>query len=292
MRAVWSFWSKPFIAHQRDLWPSERHHLLSWILSVHTARQHYSETALFTDRLGAELLHGDLKLPFDEVRVALDDLADADDEWWTLGKLYTYQLQDKPFVHIDSDVYLWSSLPGRVSHAPVFAQNPERFDEDDNWYRPFDFQKTILDQGGWLPAEWIWYTSSQRLEAVCCGFLGGNNVDFINHYARQAIKIIITEENTYALSSSTDKIRDNILVEQYFLSACINFHNVIKPSPFEPVFASYLFDSTEAAFDPAEAKKAGYTHLISSAKRDASIMSRLEARVRRDYPAYYARLPR
>jgi hypothetical protein len=56
MKAVWSFWSKPFAAHRHAMWPSEKHHLCSWVLSVETARQHYPDTWLVTDNAGARML--------------------------------------------------------------------------------------------------------------------------------------------------------------------------------------------------------------------------------------------
>jgi hypothetical protein len=45
MRAVWSFWSKPFVLRGHEVWLSEQHHLFSWALSVMTARRHYRTTA-------------------------------------------------------------------------------------------------------------------------------------------------------------------------------------------------------------------------------------------------------
>jgi Family of unknown function (DUF6734) len=56
MKAVWSFWSKPFEAHRRFSWTSERYHLFAWVLSVETARRHYLDTWLITDDAGARLL--------------------------------------------------------------------------------------------------------------------------------------------------------------------------------------------------------------------------------------------
>jgi hypothetical protein len=72
MRAVWSFWSRPHHADCHRIWASERHHLLAWILSVETARQHYPDTILYTDAEGARLLVDTLQLPFRQVSTMLD----------------------------------------------------------------------------------------------------------------------------------------------------------------------------------------------------------------------------
>src|ERR1700733_2703918 len=118
MRAVWSFWSRPYQAHTGQRWSSPMHHLLAWGLSLDTARRHYPETVLVTDSAGKQLLVDRLGLGFKSVSTELDRLAGADPAWWALGKLVAYSLQDQPFVHIDSDVFLWKSLSKEVAEAP------------------------------------------------------------------------------------------------------------------------------------------------------------------------------
>ena len=78
MRAVWSFWSRPFPAHRSNIWCKPLHHLLAWGLSVQAARRHYPETVLITDRPGKKLLVDQLGLPFAEVSTELERLNDAD----------------------------------------------------------------------------------------------------------------------------------------------------------------------------------------------------------------------
>src|SRR5215467_3350808 len=152
MRAVWSFWTKPFAGRCGIPWLSERHHLLSWVLSLKTARKHYPQTALVTDDEGAELLVSQLGLSFAHVSTELSALSDADPSWWVLGKLWTYRLQHEPFVHIDNDVFLWARLPRELELAPVFGQNPEWFPlAPESWYRPERFTRALRQHRGWMP---------------------------------------------------------------------------------------------------------------------------------------------
>jgi hypothetical protein len=211
MRAVWSFWTKPFRAFHADRWTSEKHHLLSWILSFETARRHYPDTALYTDDDGARLLTDTLRLPFASVTTELNVLSDLDAAWWALGKLYTYRAQTTPFVHIDSDVFLWNALPQKTVSAPVFAQNPERFEIGNSYYRPQLWEHLIAAVGGWLPAEWTWYSRRGGHEAVCCGILGGRRTDFLAYYADGAIRTILHPRNQSAWRLLADRIGDNIL---------------------------------------------------------------------------------
>lgn len=293
MRAIWSFWSAPFFRHHHQVWSSPRHHLFAWILSVETARRHCARLALYTDDEGARLLVDGIGLAFDEVHTTLNMLAGCNPEWWALGKLYAYRAQEAPFLHMDSDVFLWTPLPERLLSAPLVAQNPEPFVVGESYYRPELFEAALArDDGGetWLPPEWRWYRATgQPQRAACCGIFGGTRTDFIRHYAARAIRLIEHPANAAALETLDDKIGHNILFEQYLLGACIDYHRARPQSPYGGIAIEYLFDTLDEAFDPEAAARAGYTHLIADAKRNPELADRLEARVRRDYPALYAR---
>jgi hypothetical protein len=283
MLAVWSFWTKPLQIQHLTGWPTPLHQFMSWVLSVETARQHYPYTALYTDDEGAAMLIDGIGLRFDHVSTDLNVLHRYDPQWWAVGKIFTYFLQTKPFVHIDNDVYLWKPLPEWLTSAPVFAQNPEFFDFTGSWYYPqkFDLIHTL---NGWLPEEIEWYSTAASRRAVCCGILGGNFIDFIHYYAERALDTLLHESNrpVWTLLGG-----DNILIEQYLLSACIDYHRHQKHSPFHDVDIRFLFSSPEEAFNPQFSTRAGYSHLIGGAKRSPYSLERLEHRVRTEYPDYY-----
>lgn len=285
MIALWSLWSKPLDVFDHSPWQSPLHHLLSWALSVETARRHYPETSLVTDDKGLDLLVNKLGLTFTSVSTELNALDDHDPHWWALGKLYSYRLQKKPFVHIDSDVYLWNGLPGAMESSPLLCQNPEYFVVNESWYHPEKFIK-IKEAGGWVPEELSWFMSlGPRQKAECCGIFGGNDLDFISYYADRAIRLI--EE---PINHNIWKIlgADNILVEQYYLSACYEYYHS-QHTRFKELSMAYMFQNSEEAFSPDPPRKAGFTHLIGGAKKNRSIMKRLEERVERDYPMLYHR---
>lgn len=284
MRAVWSFWSRPHALYYHRFWHSERAHLLCWVLSVAQAARHFRETCLVTDTAGARLLVDGLGLPFTSVSDGLEQLnrTGADPQWWVLGKLAAYAAQRGPFLHLDADVILWKPLPARLATAPVFAQNPEHFDlEDQSLYRADQFARVVTASGGWLPEAWRAYAARRRTAALCCGILGGTDVAFLRRYARLATAIITHPRNAPAWERIG--IRDNILVEQYFLAACLEAHGAGAGG------IGYLFPSSRHAFDPLAAAETGYTHLIGDAKADPGIAARLERRVRAEHPALYER---
>ena len=244
MRAVWSFWSKPFRS-RRPFWKSNLYHLFSWVVSVERARRYYPKTALFTDDEGARTLIDGIGLEFEQVSTELNALASHDPGWWALGKLYAYGAMREPFIHVDSDVFLWKPLPEWLTSAPVFAQNPEPIMGSTFWYRPEAFEEAIQPiPNGWLPKEWRWYRSAnvgQRAE--CCGIVGGNRVNFLNYYARTGIRLIEEPSNQAGWASLEGKEGHNILLEQYLLAACLDYHRSTPGSPYRDIAIAYLFNS-------------------------------------------------
>jgi hypothetical protein len=291
MRAVWSFWSKPFQVHKYEIWCKPLHHLLAWGLSVQTAQRHYPETMLITDRPGKKLLVEQLGLPFVHVSTELDRLANVDSGWWALGKLVAYSMQDQPFVHIDSDVFLWKPLPSDVVAAPVFAQCPE-FHANDCYDSPESIERAFADHRATLPAEWEWARSKGDgyFREENCGILGGSQLDFLRYYARTAIELVLGPENAAAWAALSYKTAYNmIVIEQFFLSACIGFHRFHPTSRYRGVQIKHLFSSWDEASNANQAARMGYTHLMGGAKSVPAVGRRLEERVRRDDPAYFRR---
>jgi hypothetical protein len=290
MRAVWSFWSRPFHAYYGHIWCKSLHHLLAWGLSVQTASRHYPDTALITDRPGKKLLVDHLGLQFGEVSTELERLNGVDPGWWALGKLVAYSLQDQPFIHLDSDVFLWKELPRHLLRAPVIAQYAEGFYDQDPHYRPQDIEWAFAQQATKLPMEWEWTRSNRRhFPAANCGILGGSHLKFLRYYAQTALDLIVGRQYAAAWSLLHDKRCYNVVLEQFFLSACAEFHGNHPTSPYQGVRISHLFKTWEEAFDPNYAARMGFTHLVAGAKSHPGVGKRLEERVRRENPAYFHR---
>ncbi len=284
MRAVWSLWTKPLRERPQGAWLSERHHWLSWILSVETARRHYPRLSLVTDDAGAKILVDGLGLKFDSVSMELNGMEHHDPRWWALGKLYAYRAQQEPFVHVDADVYLWKQLPESLMASPVFAQSPEPIENFS--YYPDKF-KRLARSGAWIPDELAWsMDTGQPKIAVCCGILGGSDMDLIHHYASNAIRLVEEPPNTGLWLVEEP---DNMLVEQYFLAICVEYRRRDILSSVNPPHIAYLFDHEYEPFDPIAARRVGYTHLISRAKQNLYLLDLLERRVRNDFPSLYQR---
>jgi hypothetical protein len=234
-----------------------------------------------------------LGLAFTSVSTALNALDGEDPAWWALGKVLTYALQTKPFVHMDDDVYLWQRLQNRVLAAPVLAQSPEYFRIGASCYRPEDFDGAVAETpDAWLPEEWLWYRcSGVDRRAECCGVFGGNNLPFIAHYARSALRLMQYPPNRRAFSRLTDKLNYSILFEQYLLSACVDFHSAHAEGGFGTTRIAYVFEPADGTPSEPRARALGFTHVMG-AKNRRSFVKRLEKRVRADYPTLYEKCVR
>ena len=291
MRAIWSWWTRPYVSERAGMWLSTLQHLASWILSYEAARQHYADTALYTDDLGARIVVDGLGLEFGEVSTELNRLHDFDTSWWSIGKFVAFQRQTAPFVHLDHDVFLWKPLPAQLVAAPVFAQHPEEVEIGQPYYHPAIVESALTQQSGtWLPTEWEWYRrSGQTQMAPCCGIVGGSQLEFLRYYAEVAMRFLSHPCNQLAFNTLANRDKHMVLVEQWFLSACLEYHRARLDSPFRGLHAQYLFDSFMDAMNPELSSAAGYTHVIATAKQHTGLAQRLIDRVHRDYPARFAR---
>jgi hypothetical protein len=286
--AIWSYWSAPGGRQHSARWSSSFHHLLSWAISTSAEGLRNSTKVLYTDSEGARLLVDEMALPFDEVRCVFDVLPLELSRFWALGKLCAYRQHSEPFVHLDSDVYLWKPLPARLEAAALFSQNPERFEFGRAYYDPCAFIEIIERDGGYVPDELKWYLSLRGNEACCCGIFGGNRTDFIEQYASQAMDLVL--KNSRSWQRLPQEIEPNVIVEQYLLTAMCYYslaHGTDRGARME-----YLFRSEDESTSTASSRLAGYTHLIGNAKRDPEILDRLAAHARKHLPESYVRAER
>ncbi len=270
MKAVWSLWTKPLLQTSNNgLW-SFNHYLYSWIISVMTINRFFNRTELYTDDFGKLILVDILKIPFDKVYLNLNELEDLNINWWAAGKIQTYSLQKEPFIHFDSDVYLWDRLPERIMSANICAQSPEFFNSNnrDSYYKLKEIEENIKNGNGWLPGYWKNYTSGRvNFEASCCGIFGGNDLKLIRTYSKNALNIICLKRNKDIWNTWGNIALGNVLVEQFFLTLTVAAKGKTN--------IEYLFNEYENPFSETTENKY-YTHLISTAKSDIMVQKLIE----------------
>jgi hypothetical protein len=291
MKAVWSFWTKPYSLTGRGRWYSDFHHWLAWGLSLYAARRFYPETCLITDDAGARVLIDELQLPFEQVTTELNRIHDQDPEWWALGKLEAYRLQAEPFVHLDPDVFLWKPLAIELETADIFTQNPLPVIPGVTFHQPAELEEVLGHPStGWLPKEWVWYRRQQSNQrAECCGVVGGTRYDFISDYANSVLRLVNDPRNSDSFRTSSRKAAHMFLIEEYILTACLEYHRRRRRSPFYGIEIRHMFPTLEDAYNPEYTTHSGFSHLAGPAKKDSRLARGLEKRVRHDLPRFYER---
>ncbi len=288
MKIVQSFWTKPIVSNKYEFdrfnggWIEKKYYYMSWALSCLKLKEIYGEVELVTDYLGKVILIDKLKLPYSNVIVALDALKTYHPDLWAIGKLYTYSIQKNPFLHVDSDVYMWENVLENKMKKPLISQNL-----DCNHLSYIKIIDTIENQKFYIP-DAIRKERSDNPDIFACnaGVLGGTDIDFFKEYAMLAFNFI--DRNINYLGK-IDIASFNIIFEQYLFYCLAKVKNIS---------VTYLFEQIEHAHAPPKSYvcfwnvpyKTSYIHVISSFKKSRFIAEEMTTRFRIEYPYYYYKI--
>ena len=205
IKIVQSYWSKGYNNMPNFGWAHRAAHFMCLALSCLQLRAYYDEVELITDEIGCELLIKKLKLPYTSVKVTLDTL-NLPSYVWTAGKFEAYKAQDRPFIHVDGDIFIWNKFPSRIENAGLISQNIER-----NYPFNIDLLKEMTDLNFIFPLPI--HQEEDMIEANM-GIAGGHNLEFIQEYCNTAETFL--ESNFEKLSSlSKGEEGINTIMEQY-----------------------------------------------------------------------------
>lgn len=282
MKIIQSFWTK----NDRQIftndfrWHSPHYYWLGWILSTNQLRKFYSDVELYTDTLGYEILIEKLNLPFTKVHVVLDDLnSEYLHDFWAIAKIKAYSLQEKPFLHIDGDVFIWEKFNGELEEANLVAQNHEITTD---YYRNM-WDKLSIELKS-FPECLLEYERGRNF-ACNMGVFGGNNIDFINRYTNESFNFV---KNNLSVANNLKQLDFNIFFEQVlFGQMLLDEHETIKyviDDKIEDFNYQGLGNFDEVPFSRK------YLHVLGDFKRDLNTCKMLESYVLRFYPKYFQRL--
>jgi hypothetical protein len=230
------------------------------------AKQWFKCIEIVTDSAGADFIK-QIGIPADSIIIRLDEINHIRPELWAYGKMATYAMQNEPFLHLDYDVYLLKR-PDAVFDSQVITQNPESVKE---YY--YDDRIKFFDANFKnLPEEWKSFRKNKNQIAYNVGIIGGRNFRALRQYAEKGMKMIA--DNLHLINSMTDKLKVNdfnIVYEQYFLAAYMNYHNVNVDT-----LIPHMGDNNRA--------ENGYEHFIGSAKGHLPNVKRMERFLFRHFP--------
>lgn len=216
-KAIQSCWLSENRKEWAAGWLSLKFHLMSWALSGQTLSKFFSQIALVADDASGELLINQLKLPYTESHSNLQDFQNPFPDFWVLKKLHSYALQNEPFLHLDSDAYLFNSLPPTLLSAPLFAQN---YEYDHPCYA--DSYQAVITNFIYQP-EYIQKTLDNRISAANAGLIGGHNFAFFNDFEKEVWQFL---ERNQANLYKVNVADFNIFLEQSLFQMIANSHQI------------------------------------------------------------------
>ncbi len=280
-KIVQSFWGKPAYsspdhsARAKGGWPVEKYHYYSWALSCLQLRKYYEEVELVTDSVGKSILIDKLKLPYTNVVVALDALNHYNPDLWAVGKIHAYQLQEKPFIHVDADVFIWEPLETNIQSRELIAQGVE------NNYQSYSLSMQEVNAAfGYIPDVLRDLGPNPQYVAVNAGILGGSNIAFFQKFTREVFDFI--DKNAQNLNKvNVDQF--NPIYEQLLFYALADRAGCN---------IGYLFPKADALPIPNSTLKyvsrgPGYVHTMGGYKMRKSAYKLVEHYLRTLYPAHY-----
>jgi hypothetical protein len=189
-------------------WLNTKFHLMGWGLSSLTFSRFFENLELITDAFGKEILIDRLQLPYNSLSLAQEDYRSEFEKIWVLRKIYSYSLQNEPFIHADGDAFLFNLLKHELLDSPLIAQNFE--------YNYPDYIKAfneINEKCRYLPS-YIKKDKDGKLSAVNAGIIGGNEFLFFKTFAKE-IDIFLYRNQDYINKLKLHTFSLNVFLEQF-----------------------------------------------------------------------------
>ncbi|MCQ2336323.1 MAG: hypothetical protein MJ010_03975 [Paludibacteraceae bacterium] len=262
-------------------WVKSEYNWMSWALSFLQLQKLYGDVTLYADEKGASFLVDKMGLSYANVVIFPKKFNLPHKDLWALPKLWTYSLQDKPFVHIDGDVYLFEKLPETLLCADVFAQNIE---VATGYYK--QMQNYIEQNFSYIPQTVKKdFTDSIQICALNAGILGGNDITLFKNYTEEAFRYVLN--NVKSLQNVTAD-HFNVFFEQHLLYVMAKH----KYANIKCLFKEHINDNGYKQMgDIYEAPKGrSYIHMLGCYKKDRFSCIQVAYKLKQLYPEYFERI--
>ena len=173
------------------------------------------KTTLITDKFGKKLLIDELKLPYSEVIVELDSLNSYNTNLWALGKMYTYSIYPKPFIHTDYDFFLGSYFKSDFENAKLVAYMSENLSQ----FQDKDYQPMLINYFSklTLPPYFRYIVDDRKKISYNAGVIGGTELSIFKEMWGIVYESIQRNKSLIDQSITNSNIATgfNIIFEQY-----------------------------------------------------------------------------
>lgn len=283
MRIVQTFWSggkSPLV--DSFGWLKPEYNLMSWALSCLNLKKYYDEVVLYTDSIGYDILVNRLKLPYSDVIVKCDDFK-CNQSLWAYPKVLTYSIQDKPFIHVDGDVYIGQKFTPEIESAGLIAQNREI---GTSYYKGMidAMRKEPLVVPDYLEEE----LNKESISSYNAGIIGGNDLTFIKKYCETAFR--------YIKDNRLDE-REGMFINHNILFEQILFYVLSEEQPKKEISTVLDFRVNDNGYtynqfcDLTKLENGcKFLHILGGHKRREKNCNLLERTLLKNYPEYFFRI--
>ena len=232
----------------------------SMAISCLLLKKHFGRVTLYCNERVRDLIINTFKIPYDNVVVIPDFMDDYNGcNLWALPKVYTYSLQNEPFLHVDCDWFMFEKLPDSILGSDIIGQNIEY---DDQMYNHRTLEK-LISNGCILP-EFVLneYEKEPILRVINAGVLGGSNIEFIQSYLG-VIKDFISA-NKPILKFLNDGFVNSIYEQLFFYLLAKHKNQTLGLcTPGDKLSTRFDWLPMDLTYSP----KTGYMHLLANLKR-------------------------
>jgi hypothetical protein len=251
--------------------------LFTTSLSVLCASRHFKEVQIISSDWGNDVFKA-VQLPVTSYSNSLNQMKRVSKFFWAYGKLIAYCEQDKPFVHIDNDVFLNNPLPERILMARLCFQSHEPFHL--KGYHYYNLLKNSWREAPVRPKSIV--DNEVTDFAYNCGICGGHDLLFFKEWKKNSEEYIFAPENFNTFFKKFDQvlIHQNLFHEQYFAACLIKKHRMRKKVEV----------LNKDAMELGKDETLKYTHLWGTTKTDKGLMARVRMRLYKEDKALFERV--
>jgi hypothetical protein len=230
MRAIYSFWSKPFFSDYtiscKDIYIDKRiggfknmeYFLKSFCVSVAKSKIFFNDVVLYTDGFGYELFKK-LNLDINIENILDNSITKKEERFWAISKIKAYKIQKEPFVHIDNDLFFFKSIPKLFENLDILGAWNE------NKIELYNYQIDDYNKNGnklVIPeiTKYIKKNKKTNILAINCGLVAVKNLDFIKEYSYNIEKYLDIVEQNY------EHINTCFFLEQFYIAVKAKVENI------------------------------------------------------------------
>lgn len=234
-------------------------------LSVLYSHLWYEDIELYVDEIAYKFLY---MLPCRVTKIDIEN----NKELWMKSKIHALEVQDKPFIHLDTDVFITKKIDFKFNQCIIERREGQY---------GFHYRKQVEFFSKHASHLSHWHNDLGY--SFNCGIIGFNDMDLKNKFinAYYELEEIYTKHRSSFLPLKQIGYEPCIVIEQYNL-ACLLAYNNIKPTK--------LLNGTTIKKQSEISKKIGYNHLYGISKYQKNIVSEIEHQLFNIFPYWYAQV--